>query len=136
MQIIKHLLLRNQLRAINKLKQASKKTADGKVGFVSGKIMSNGLILAFRNLRMIARYTGNVRKKVDFPVFSASDFLLDEALHSLYFGKKADQKYWKDIIESGYITDIFMTPGWEKSRGAVNEYKIAIDRKLKIHYIR
>lgn len=136
MQIISNLLLNNKLRAIEKLKKASKKTSAGKVGFVSGKIFSDGLILSFWNLRKIATYTRSVRKKVDFPVFSAVDFLLSELIHSIYFGKQAGDEYWREIFESNYITDVYMTPGWDKSKGAVNEYNIAKKNKLRIHHIK
>ncbi len=135
MQIINNLLLKNKLRAIEKLKQASEKTLVGKVGFVSGKIMSDGLILSIWNLGMITRHTRSVRKKVDYPVFSAADFLFGELLHSIYFGKQAGDQYWRDIFESKYITDVYMAPGWDKSRGAVNEYNLAKENKLRIHHI-
>ncbi len=135
MQIIDDLLLKNKLRTIGKLKQASEKTSVGKVGFVSGKIMTDGLILSFLNLGKIAKHTRNVRKKVDFPVFSAVDFLLSELLLSTYFGKQAGDQYWREIFESNCITDVYMTPGWDKSRGAVNEYNIAKENKLKIHIL-
>lgn len=128
-------LLKNKLKTIEKLRQASKKTSVGKVGFVSGKIMSGGLILSVWNLRKLFIYTRNVKKKVDFPVFSAVDFLLDELLLSIFFGSKAGDRYWRDIFESNYITDVYMTPGWEKSRGALNEYNTAIGNKLRIHHI-
>ncbi len=135
MRLMNNLLLKNKLRAIEKLKQASEKTSVGKVGFVSGKIMADGLILSFLNLGKIVRHTRNVRKKVDFPVFSAVDFLFGELLHSTYFGKQAGDQYWREIFESNYITDVYMTSGWDKSRGAVNEYNIAKENKLRIHLI-
>lgn len=135
MQIIDNLLLKNKRSVVEKLKQASKETSVGKVGFVSGKIFSDGVILSVWNLGMIAKHARNVRKKVDYPVFSAVDFLLGEFLHRTYFGKQAGDQYWRDILGSRYVTDVYMTPGWDKSEGAVNEHNFAKENNLRVHYI-
>jgi len=38
-------------------------------------------------------------------------------------------------IRSSYVTDIFMTPGWQRSKGAIAEHRIAKTKKIKIHYL-
>lgn len=43
--------------------------------------------------------------------------------------------FWREIFKSGHVTDVFMTPRWEKSKGAVDEYKTAQKIGLTIHYL-
>ena len=45
-------------------------------------------------------------------------------------------QFWKMILKSGHITDIFMTPRWEISRGAKVEYITAKKLKIKIHFVK
>lgn len=44
-------------------------------------------------------------------------------------------KFWRDILESGHVTDIFMTPRWEQSKGAIDEHEAAKQLGIKIHYM-
>lgn len=46
------------------------------------------------------------------------------------------RSFWRKILKSGHVTDIFMTPRWEKSKGATDEHKTAKEIGLKIHYIK
>lgn len=97
--------------------------------------MADGVIFAGKNLLNIAKHERGVRSKEHIPVFSATDFLLNELVNTVFRGKASGDEYWRDIIESGYITDIYMAPGWEGSNGAKSEFDSAKKKNLKIHYI-
>lgn len=96
--------------------------------------MADGFLFVAPNLTSIARNARKIRKTEHIPVFSATDFLLNEIVTTIFRGKASGDEYWKEIIESGYITDIYMTTGWEKSKGATSEHEVAKKKKLQIHY--
>lgn len=128
--------LNNAERTIlERLRKASKKTVHGKVGFVSGVLSSSKPLDIIRNFRTLHNYTKLVRKNVDFPVFSAIDFFGRTILIKLTYQKKDNQKLWNKILQSGYITDLFMAPGWKESNGAISEYKTAKKSGIKIRHI-
>lgn len=120
---------------VERLRKASKETAYGRVGFVSGALSSSKPLYIIRNFRMLNSYTKIVRKNVDFPVFSAIDFFGRTILIKLTYQKEDNQELWNKILQSGYITDLFMAPGWKESSGAVSEHKTAKKSGIKIRYI-
>lgn len=129
------LLKKSKERSLERLKKATQDSKTGKVGFVSGKIMADGFIFSFKNLAVLSRYERTIKKSERIPVFSATDFLFNELVNTVFRGRASGDEYWRDIIESGYITDIYMTPGWESSNGAKSEFDSAKKKHLKIHYI-
>lgn len=134
--MVNKLLKISKERSLEKLKKANEESQGGKVGFVSGKIMADGFIYSFKNLAMIARRERAIRSEEHIPVFSATDFLFNELVNTVFRGKASGDEYWRDIIESGYITDIYMVPGWESSNGAKSEFDSAKKKHLKIHYVK
>ncbi|MGD0729068.1 MAG: DUF4406 domain-containing protein, partial [Candidatus Micrarchaeaceae archaeon] len=71
----------------------------------------------------------------NFPIFSSTDIFTKPLLSKL--GKLTQDdfnSYWKSLLESGHVTDIFMTPNWQISNGATAEYNIAKEKNLVIHY--
>ncbi len=133
--MVNKLLRISKARSLERLKKAHEDSKGGKVAFVSGKIMADGFIFAGKNLMTIAKYERFVRSSEHIPVFSATDFLFNELVNTIFRGKASGDEYWRDIIESGYITDIYMAPGWESSNGAKSEFDSAKKKNLKIHYI-
>lgn len=120
---------------VERFRKASRETAHGRVGFVSGVLSSSKPLYIIRNFRMLNSYTKFIRKNVDFPVFSAIDFIGRTILIKLTYQEEDNQKLWNKILKSGYITDIFMTPGWKESNGAVSEYIAAKKSGIRISYI-
>lgn len=120
---------------VERLRKASKETAHGRVGFVSGALSSSKPLHIIRSFKMLHSYTKSTRKNVDFPVFSAIDFFGRTILIKLTSNEEDNQKLWSKILKSGYITDMFMTPGWKESKGAVNEHETAKKSGIKIRYI-
>ncbi len=131
---------RTKQRALDILKEAKEQSESGKIGFVSGVIKSEGSVYLVRNIKNLARYTRFIKRNVDYPVFCALDFIESEAAFRLLPKPPAgreelSQRFWREILESGYITDVFMTPQWELSKGATNEYQTAKRLNLRIHQV-
>jgi len=108
-----------------------------KLGYAPGMISSEGPEHIERNRKRLQEITRELEAKKGFPIFCASDVLNAEVIQILHKSLLVEDflKFWRDILGSGYITDIFMTPGWEKSVGARDEHKIAQSLNLKIFYL-
>lgn len=127
--------------AVLSLLKSSRESSD-KLGFVSGIIFSDGLEFKARNLRRLSAYTDKLCLQNDFPIFSGIDIFYSGLYEKLPEGTLPyDErrviffKFWKDIVSSGYITDIFMTPRWKVSEGSRDEHTNAQKLGLNIHYI-
>lgn len=120
---------------IRRLQEASLETENHRVGFVSGLAMSEGPLLAIKNIGMLKRYTRFVKKHVEYPVYSVIDFLKEEALIRVLSGKEESQRLWREVLQSGYVTDIFMAPKWEQSHGSTNEHRTAKELEIQIHSV-
>ncbi len=110
----------------------------GKVGYVSGVITSDGPKYVQRNLQNLVKNTKKIRKAHLFPIFAPTDIFTDELFKRIDAFNLPEQlfwSFWRNVLGSGYITDIFMTPRWEISRGATDEHKTAKKLGLKIHYM-
>jgi len=89
-------------------------------------------------MRILREHTEKIRKEKDFPIFSATDVMALETLIQIKAHKlvvKDFIKFWREILESGHVTDIFMTPRWNKSFGATDEHETAKKLGIKIHYL-
>lgn len=119
-----------------------KKSSIVKIGYVAGAITSDGPEYFQANRKRLADYVKKLRKIHKFPMFSAIDVFSSEIYEKLEEWKlpfnerevKA-RSFWRKILKSGHITDVFMTPRWEKSKGATDEHKTAKEIGLKIHYV-
>lgn len=111
---------------------------DPRMGYVSGIITSDGPEHQDRNIRILAEYTDRIRGLHPFPIFSATDVFNDEVFDRINATSLPVQSwfdFWRDVLNSGYVTDIFMTPRWEKSSGARDELETAEKLGLKVHYV-
>jgi hypothetical protein len=43
------------------------------------------------------------------------------------------QNFWRGILGSGHVTDIFLTPRWKESRGATDEFQTATTLGIEVH---
>lgn len=112
-----------------------------KIGYVSGILASEGPQSIIKNRRKLANYTKQIKVQSKFPVFSTADVFTNKVYTNLEemrldFDEREYRfrDFWVKIINSGHITDIFMTPRWTKSKGAVQEHTEALKIGLKIHY--
>ncbi len=111
-----------------------------RVGYVAGLITSEGPENIDKNVQRLVKFTDNIRTQKDFPIFSSTDVISDELFERLgleEFQKTDWEKFWRDILgaEGRYITDIFMTPRWEVSRGSRDEHAVAKEVGMQIHYL-
>ncbi len=107
-----------------------------RLGQVCGIISSEGKGRIETNMRTLDEHTRKLRPWVDFPIYSATDVFHSELeLRLRHFPEDKWLAFWRRIIQCGYVTDVFMTPRWEMSRGATDEFRAARLAGLKIHYL-
>jgi hypothetical protein len=111
------------------------------IGYVAGILFSDGLQYFERNRQLLAKRTEIIRNHQQFPIFSAYDIFSDglydqieEKEISYQERRNAFINFWRGIVGSGFVTDIFMTPRWEFSEGARDEHETAQKFGLTIHY--
>ena len=61
--------------------------------------------------------------------------ILEEIRLSTPERRKAFIAFWREVLELGKVTDIFMTPRWEQSEGATDEYNTAQRLGIQIHIV-
>ncbi len=105
-----------------------------RLGFVSGIISSDGERHIPANMEALNLYTEFYRDYTPFPVFSASDIFHPWTVGKFNLTKPEWSTFWTNILKSGNITDVFMTPRWNFSFGSIEEQKTAKELKLKLHY--
>lgn len=108
------------------------------IGYVSGIITSDGAEHVATNISRLAMQTEDIRRRHDFPIFSASDIFAEKLLRRLEtngFGSEDYKEFWRAVLDCGHVTDIFMTPRWKESFGAIDEHEMAKRLGIRIHYI-
>lgn len=106
-----------------------------KIGYVSGIITSDGEEHVDRNMELLRRNTSRIRESVDFPVFSAADIFHNES-YDKFDGVDEHEWYvfWRNVLKSGYIREVFMTPRWEHSAGAKDEFAAAGEAGILVNH--
>lgn len=120
------------------LAKEKKENPNTRIGYVAGVITSDGQDKLLSNLETLKKYTQKLREINDYPIFSSTDIFSEEVAKNIEierYSQKDWLKFWQDIVGSGYVTDIFMTPRWKESRGARDEYDTANEHKLNIHLV-
>lgn len=134
----------NEVRVVvlSLLKEIREVRKQKHIGFVSGIIYSDGLEFKYRNVKRLLAYTEKLRKEIPYPIFSAEDVFYSGLFEKLPESKLPEKirrpiffAFWKSIMESGYITDLFMTPRWEVSQGARDEIEKGKKIGMTIHYV-
>ncbi|MBI4054151.1 MAG: hypothetical protein HY397_02360 [Candidatus Doudnabacteria bacterium] len=109
-----------------------------RLGYVAGIISSDGPDRIQENLQRLDYYTRRLQSRHDFPLVSATEVFPPELLERLRasgHGKDQFIVFWRKVLGSGHVTDIFMTPRWEYSLGAQDEHKVARALGLRFHYV-
>lgn len=122
-----------EVQVINALKKV-KRNGIKNIGYVSGIISSDGVKHIPVNVKALEMYTEFYRSYVQFPVFSSSDIFYGKYIEKFNLNQSEWFSFWNNILKSETITDVFMTPRWEVSKGALEEYKTAKALSLNIHY--
>ena len=108
------------------------------IGYVSGVVTSDGPEKVEENLERLCAITTQLRKVHIFPLFSPPDIFSKDVLFRVeQTGAQEGDfiQFWRSVLLSGYISDIFMTPRWQESRGATDERQAALQANLNIHYL-
>ncbi|OGH10799.1 MAG: hypothetical protein A3B38_03805 [Candidatus Levybacteria bacterium RIFCSPLOWO2_01_FULL_36_13] len=129
---------------ISLFEKTRKETGDSRIGYVAGIIGSDGENRVDENRKILDRHTQRIRTEYDFPIFSATDifenpdlwYRLEEIRLERPERRMAFLHFWREVLELGKVTDIFMTPRWEKSEGASDEHETAKRLGIKIHYVK
>jgi hypothetical protein len=120
-----------------------KETGATRLGYVAGIIGSDGEDKVAANRRILQEHTDRIRATTDYPVFSAAEIFenpdlwerLEEIRWSTPERRKAFIAFWREVLELGKVTDVFMTPRWEQSEGATDEYNTAQRLGIQIHIV-
>ncbi len=125
-----------------KLFKATKNGKIIKIGYVAGIMNSDGPNFFVRNSKLLVNHAAKLRKMHKFPMFTAVDVFPEEIYKNLEEWRLSFEKreakvrnFWRTILKSGYVTDVFMTPRWDKSKGATDEHKTAKKVGITIHYM-
>ena len=115
-------------------------TGHTRIGYVSGAITADGRENIPKNIARLIKFTEHLRTRQEFPLFSATDVFDDELfkrLDAAGFVNADWEIFWREVLgaKERFVTDMFMTPRWEKSNGATDEYRIAQEVGMTIVYI-
>lgn len=122
------------LRAFVQEKQGK----DGlRIGYVAGIITSDGPDRIEENIQRLEEHTQRIREKENILIFSAVDVFDEELFARLKAHTLPSDSwwiFWREVLGSGHVTDIYMTPRWQESTGARDEHKTAVRLGIAIHY--
>lgn len=115
-----------------------KRGKDGlRIGYVSGIITSDGPAHIEENIQRLAEYTERIREREGVLTFSPVD-VFDDALFARLKADTLPQEswwiFWREVLGSGHVTDIYMTPRWQESTGARDEHETASKLGIVVHY--
>lgn len=119
-----------------------KETGEKRIGYVAGIIGSDGPEKMQENRDKLIVHTEKIRGEQKYPIFSSTDIFTKEVYDQLeeiklewLLRRQFFIKFWREVLEQGKFTDIFMTPRWEESEGAIDEYETAKRLGITIHYV-
>ena len=123
------------LRHVNELKAANPVV---RIGYVSGKVTADGEERITENLIRLHKFTEQLEQVHGSYIFSAADVFNDDVYWKINLPRPIHEiefyDFWRKVVSSG-VTDIYMTPEWEKSTGAKDEHEAAKDLNITIHYV-
>jgi hypothetical protein len=105
------------------------------LGYVSGIISSDGPHRMQNNLALLEEYTKLLRVRVRFPIFSSTDIFDGDNADRISKDESDWRYFWRGVISESRVTDIFMTPRWEHSVGAIDELRHAHSNAIIVHYL-
>lgn len=108
------------------------------LGYVSGIIAAEGAERIPYNTVRLQTYLDALRTEESFPLFAATEvFTADvkRAISAHLLSLEDHVAFWRSIIGSGDVTDIYMTPRWEIAPGARDEHDYAKQLGIRVHYV-
>lgn len=108
------------------------------INFVIGVITSEGKEKEEGNRQRLKRYTEIIRKQSKGFTFCWEDIFVSEIRKNIQADSISYEKFLEcsqTIVGGGYISDIYLTPRWEKSLGARLEHKVAQEKGIRLHFL-
>lgn len=108
-----------------------------RVGIVIGILVADGPDYVEQNLRRMDTFTSYIRERHTFPVFSLTDIFSGDLRDLLIANQVQDEQivtFWEQVLASGFVTDLFLTPHWDRSFIAQETLEQAEKLKVKVHY--
>lgn len=129
-------------KVLDTLSTIREESQDKRLGYVSGIITSDGAAQIDRNLGILEDHTNRLRTLYPFPIFSATSIFDKRILDDLFemslnpvARETSFYQFWREILKLGHVTDVFMTPRWERSKGALDELLTAYQGRMTVHFI-
>lgn len=121
------------------LTDLKEKSPDTQIFYVAGKVTSDGFEpeKIEKNLDILRERTSDIRFELQIPILSAADVFDMKSIEKYSFTGATNDDYlklWINILASGLINGIIMTPNWETSVGATAEHDLAKEKSLQIYY--
>jgi hypothetical protein len=125
------------VRTLETFKKAYEDYGATRIGYVSGVVTSDGPEFMLINTKILARYTDHLAKTSEIPLFAATDVLFNADFAPRLEKRPEPEfyRFWRRILQSGYVTDILMSPRWRISNGAKDELEAAKEVGLRVHYL-
>lgn len=104
------------------------------LGFVTGILTSDGLDKLPHHKDQLLRFTQKIRQEVEYPVFSFPEIFAEQRREQIgYYTANADEikLFCRALITKSGVTKVFFTPGWERSSGCQDEYRIAFESGIQ-----
>jgi len=107
-----------------------------RLGYCAGLVSSEGSEHVTKNFERLVRFARHLEQLHGFAVFSSGDIFRPEVLEIVKHSPEHDfYQFWRNVLSSGLVTDVFMTPRWERSRGAMDEHETAKKLGIAIYYL-
>ncbi|MGH8165307.1 MAG: hypothetical protein ACREP1_13325 [Rhodanobacteraceae bacterium] len=99
-----------------------------RLGLVSGAITADGPERLDHNIGVLLRHAEHFEEREGLPLIAAPYVFTAAVYERIGVRELAERRFhefWRAILTSGHVTDVFMTRGWERSNGATDEYLTA-----------
>jgi hypothetical protein len=115
------------------------------VVYVAGAVSADGEDKIAENIKTLQSYCDTLNKELEAAsgyAFTSSDILTPKVYRELGLATMpvmdreiAIQDLFDKVLELGVVTDMYLTPGWERSKGAQREYETATRLQIPIHFL-
>lgn len=114
-----------------------------RIGYVAGLVSSDGEEKIQENLERLNFYTNLLSKKYPKAKFFSAADIFNKELYKKLLGenfiiskrKKSFLEFWRGILKNGGVDDVSMTPGWDRSVGAINEHKTILKLGIRHQFV-
>lgn len=108
-----------------------------RIGLVSGPITADGPANVSRNIHTLLRHARYLEEANGIPIVAAPYVFTESVYERIRVHEIAEPRFhdfWRAVLRSGRVTDVYMVDGWDRSNGAMDEFRVASELGLAIHY--